>query len=369
MKKIFKKTVLFAVVAIMFSIPVYAKSELSESKAEQENGDKHLMIYSDFNENKVMKDKINDDKEVLSGALFINLDRRNINSSTVTLGTPFNLINTDTYYVPVISDNEIVTYIEYNKHPKSGEYLISIGEHFGKELSDLENNTLYQMQALENGEVVAISETEEIIRQSSYLDFGTDIDCTDIGMEFKNYNELKYVNIYEPIAEIRLNSNTIERGIFNSQYKYIKQGHNTCWAACMASIINVLNNENYNSSDITSIVGHNSGAVLQTQVLPWYKNNFDVQYAEYERNNRCAYSFYRVPLQLGSAFHQSMAHWSPSIDNHSVVIMGYNYTRNNNVYTSQLITIMDPDANKGGYFDCTWSDTTNTFMHKQYDSQ
>lgn len=197
---------------------------------------------------------------------------------------------------------------------------------------------------MENNNIYAYSEDDFIVLKGDNLSNTTHI----LANSRLNEDISKSVDITETLCEfdniIQTKSTTTRA---NYQFPAVKQStSNTCWAACMSSVLEGYGIY-YTESQITSRLNKANKTAATSEVANYYPNfGLDCEY--YGKAN--TYAKIKSIINNNGAIHQAV---TDNTTSHAVVIIGYKDS-------SDLNSIIYMDPTYGGYYN-TWISSSNYF--------
>jgi len=326
--------------------------------AESETVSSVLVATEDCSE---AKDEFMEDIDIVANLMEINLKRDGIDLSSATIGQPFLVSNSDVYVFPVIIDGNIERMIEMTKKDNGNNYF-AISEFFSDNIDNLPNGT-YKMVADEVFDVFAISDDESIL-VNKYKD---EESITEPLMPLSN-DELDVVDIKEEFVDLENIPMTIENVEANGNGRWlgvpiIKQSEETCWAACMSSILKHYG-ENVSLNDILNVTGKGNYTgddrrADYREVMEYFDKYYGYSSTDF---NQYALPFSKIKTEInaGRPIYQAIGF---QVDGgHVVVIEGY---QERGTARYNAISIMDPYSTR--VVDCNYYDD-NSFSYDRRDS-
>ncbi len=259
----------------------------------------------------------------------INLSRDNIDYTNAKIGEPFLINNTNIYIFPVLVNGKIERIIQMTKGDDNNNHY-AISTFFADNLNDLSGDT-YSVIADEYFDVFAVNSDETVILEESPDSEGN---ITVPAMPL-SINDTEIVDIKDVFLD--LNAIPMPATNANGNGKWlsvpiIKQSRNTCWAACMVSILNY-HGENLTVSKILSDTGE-SGAADTSEVKSYFS---DYGYSS-TMFNQYSLSFSNIKTEINA----NRPIWQAigtGTGGHAVVIEGYQEKGSG---TYDKISIMEP---------------------------
>ncbi len=280
----------------------------------------------------------------------MNLGRDSIDMENATIGQPFLIANSDIYIFPVLVDGNIERLIQMTKG-NNGNNHFAISEFFADDFNNLSNDT-YKIVADENFDVFAVNDEESILINKNTDD---EESITEPVMALSD-DDLDVVDVKDTFVDL----GSIPMPAANGNGKWlsvpvVKQSKNTCWAACMASILNHYG-ENLTISKILSKTGK-SGKANYSEV----KDFFALYGYSSTKFNQYSLTFAKIKTEInaGRPIWQAIG---TNTRGHAVVIEGY---QEKGTGSSNAISIMEPY--KGYIVDCNY-DSDNSFEYDGNDS-
>ncbi len=216
------------------------------------------------------KDEFMADIEMVTMLMEMNLGRDNIDIANASIGQPFLVENSDIYIFPVLVDGKIELLIQMTKDD-DGENYFAISEFFADGIDDLSDNT-YKIVADEDFDVFAISDNESIlINQNKDDEESINDPITALSADESDAVDIK--NTFLDLASLPMvaasNVDATESGKWLG-VSVVKQSRNTCWAACMSSIMKY-HGDNISVSQILNRTGK-SGTANSTEVETFFND-------------------------------------------------------------------------------------------------
>lgn len=289
----------------------------------------------------------------VNSLISINLGRDNIDISNTSIGQPFLINNSDIYIFPVIVNDNIERLIQMTTGDDNENHF-AISEFFADELNNLYPDT-YVMVADENFNVFAISdENTALISQNE----SNKSSISEPIMTLSN-TVVEPVDIKETFVDLK--TMAMPASSANGSGKWlsvpiIKQSKNTCWAACMASILQY-HGESVTVNNILSKTGK-TGAADYTEVQSYFD---DYGYSS-TRFNQNALSFAKIQTEI-NAKRPIWQAIGKGLAGHAIVIEGY---QSKGTGSSNTVSIMDPYY--ATIVDCDFS-SSNSFTYSGYTSR
>ena len=268
------------------------------------------------------------------------LSDENIVLGDVSIAEPIKIVNTNRYMFPVLNDNEIIKFIEVEN--VEGEYFISIGSFFAEKLNELSNNNYVIFENID-GNIFATDGKQQFL-----LNNDKDTKNTYSNQDFTKEFENNFINISSnkviyDINEVQLKNSIISQrsGSWNYQYPIVKQsGSQSCWAACMSSILKGLG-MNYSENDVLRNANKTNNQTADSSEVKSFFRNYGI-YAS-TGYGPLTESSLSSEIRNGRAIWQAMYNFTKR-EGHAVVIYGYENKG------TLWVSIMDPGY--GQRYDC-----------------
>ena len=311
----------------LFITSIISMLSISPSFADEaENSSSILIKTEDCSEakNDFMTDIISN-----TDLIKINLSRDNIDYTNAKIGEPFLINNTDIYIFPVIVDGNIERIIQMTKGDDNNNHY-AISQFFADNLNNLSNGT-YNIIADEYFDVFAVNSDKTIILEEN-PDTDGGITVPPMPLSITNTETVDIKDVFIDLSTVPMpmaDANGSGRWL---SVPIIKQSRNTCWAACMVSILNYCG-ENLTVNKILSDTGE-SGAADTSEVKSYFS---DYGYSS-TMFNQYSLNFSKIKTEINA----NRPIWQAigtGTGGHAVVIEGY---QEKGTGTYDKISIMEP---------------------------
>lgn len=293
------------------------------------------------------KDEFMEDIDTVITLIKMNLGRDNIDISNAAIGQPFLVANSNVYIFPVLIDGKIERLIQMTEADSENNYF-AISHFFADNLNNLSNDT-YKIAADENFDVFAINDEEAVLidkntdNEESIIEpvmsvSDEDLDTVDVKDTFVDLGSIPALAA-DPVVD----ANGSGEWLF---IPIVKQTENTCWAACMSSIMKY-HGDNVSLSQILSKTGR-YGTADSSEVKEFFSiyNYSSVKFG----SSSLTFDNIKTEIKAGRPIWQA-------ISGHAVVIGGY---QEKGTGRYNAISIMDPY--KASIVDCSYLNN-NTFSY------
>lgn len=304
------------------------------------------------------KDEFMENIDVVTNLMEVNLGRDGIDMTNTTIGQPFLVTNSNVYVFPILIDGNIERIIEMTKSDNGNNYF-AISEFFADNINNLSYDT-YRMVADEAFDIFAISDDESVLINKNKDD---DESITEPVMPLSD-DKLDIVDIKEEFVDLKTIPMTVATG--NGKWlglSVLGQSENTCWAACMSSILKHYG-KNVSVDNILKITGKANCTGNDRKADYDEVKNYFYDYYNYSSTkfNQFELTFSKIKTEINAGRPIWQAIGYNIGGGHAVVIEGYQEKGSSKYNT---VSIMDPFYKR--VVDCNYVND-NSFSYEQRDS-